>query len=227
MPSHKPRPIPRKIHITRHNPPTIPTHDLHRNARPPLQATSNIPTIPRHPQRNLWINANRGEHRASILNPRFAARRKHRKPRNGNDLEREQEDAALAHAISVPRCGDSEEACAHVRRDGHELRFVGGVAHVFDNRGQEEAEAVNGAEASHADEHEDVDFPVGERLVDVFHVEVVGEVAAVGFEAALDFGAFGGREEAGAGGRFSRWRGGLGKGEGRTCLGNRLYTSMR
>jgi hypothetical protein len=225
MPSHKPRPIPRKIHITRHNPPTIPTHDLHRNARPPLQATSNIPTIPRHPQRNLRINANRRKHRASVLNPRFPARRKHRKSRNGNDLEREQKDAALAHAISIPRRGDGEETCAHVRRDGHELRVVGGVAHVFNNRGQEEGEGVDGTEASHADEHEDVDFPVGEGLVDVFHVEVVGEMAAVGFKAALDFGAFGGREEAGARGGLVDGEEGWGR-EGDVRVGVIVYTPV-
>jgi len=35
-------------------------------------------------------------------------------------------------------------------------------------------------------------------LVDVFHIEVVGEVAVVCVEAALDFCAFFGGEEAGA-----------------------------
>jgi hypothetical protein len=32
-------------------------------------------------------------------------------------------------------------------------------------------------------------------LVDVFHIEVIGQMAAVGVQAALDFGAFGGGEE--------------------------------
>jgi hypothetical protein len=195
MPSHKSRPIPRKIHITRNNPSTIPTHNLHRYARSPLQTTPNIPTVPRHTQRNLRVDTNRRKNCARILNTWFPRRREHRKSRDCNDLEDKQENAALAQAIRVPGSCDGEEACAHVGRDGHELRVVGCIAHVLDDGGKEQGERVNGAEAGHADEHEDVDFPVGEGLVDVFHVEVIGQMAAVGVQAALDFGAFGGGEE--------------------------------
>ena len=80
------------------------------------------------------------------------------------------------------------------------MGFVGRVAHIFDNGREEEGEGVDGTEAGHADEHEDVDFPVGEGLADVFEVKVVGEVAVVGEEAALDFGALFFGEEARAGG---------------------------
>lgn len=36
----------------------------------------------------------------------------------------------------------------------------------------------------------DIHFPVTEGLVNVFDVEVIGEVAMVRLKAALDFGAF-------------------------------------
>lgn len=70
------------------------------------------------------------------------------------------------------------------------MRVVCGVAHVFDDRGEEECEGVNGAKAGHANEHVDIHFPVTEGLVNVFDVEVIGEVAMVRLKAALDFGAF-------------------------------------
>jgi len=198
MPNDKPRPITRQIDITRNYTSTIPTHHLHSNPRPPLQAPPNIPTIPRHSQRNLRINPNSRQHRTRILYTWPPRRSKHSKARNSHDLEAHQEDTPFLHAISIPARSNGEEARADVWRDGHELRVVGSVTHVLDDRREEQGEGVDGAEARHADQHEDVYLPVCEGLVDVFHVEVVGEVAVVCVEAALDFCAFFWGEEAGA-----------------------------
>jgi len=151
MPNNKPRPITRQIDITRNDPSTIPTHHLHSNTRPPLQTPPNVPTVPRHPQRNLRINPNSRQHRARILYTGPPRRSKHSKARNSHDLEAHQEDTTFLHAIRIPARSNGEETRADVWRDGHELRVVGSVAHVFDDRREEEGEGVDGTEARHTD----------------------------------------------------------------------------
>jgi hypothetical protein len=65
--------------------------------------------------------------------------------------------------------------------------LIRSISHILDDCWQEEGEGVNGAEASHADEHVDVDFPIFDSLQDVFVSECVGEVSVVDSQAALDF----------------------------------------
>jgi hypothetical protein len=175
----KSRCIPSQVHITRNDTTTVPAHDLHRNTRPALQASANIPAVPRHTERNLRIYTNRSKHRTRILHARLLRRNQHRETRDGNDLESHKKNATLAHAISVPTRRDGEKTRANVWRDGHELCVVGRVAHVLDDGGEKESEGVDGAEAGQADEHKDVDLPVFDSLPYVLHVEVVGEVAAI------------------------------------------------
>jgi len=151
MPNDKPRPITRQIDITRNDTSAISTHHLHSNPRPPLQAPANIPTIPRHPQRNLRINANSRQHRTRILHTGPSRRSKHSKARDSHDLKAHQEDTAFLHAISIPARSNGKETRADVWRDGHELRVVGSITHVLDDGWEEQGEGVDGTEARHAD----------------------------------------------------------------------------
>ena len=61
-----------------------------------------------------------------------------------------------------------------VRAHTHELGIIGRVTHVLDDRRKEKRERVNRAEASHANKHVNIDFPVLDGLPHVFNVEVVG-----------------------------------------------------
>lgn len=63
---------------------------------------------------------------------------------------------------------------------------------------EEESKRVDGAKAGHANEHEDVDLPVLDRLPNVLHVKIVGKVTVVRFKAALNLSAFLVGKEAGA-----------------------------
>jgi hypothetical protein len=173
------RSVARNIDIRCDDASAIAAHDLHCDARAALQAAANITAIPSHAERDLRVNTDSRKNRTGILHAGGAGGSEHGEARDSDELEGHEEHTSFADAVGVPRRGDGEEAGADVGRDAHELGFVGRVAHVFDDGGQEQGEGVDGAEAGHADEHEDVDFPVGERLVDVFHVEVVGEVARV------------------------------------------------
>lgn len=58
---------------------------------------------------------------------------------------------------------------------------------ALDDCRQEKGKAVDWTEASHANEHEDVDLPVANSLPDVLHVEVIGKVTVVFLEATFDF----------------------------------------
>jgi hypothetical protein len=51
------------------------------------------------------------------------------------------------------------------------MTWIGGYS--LDNSGQKQGERVDGTEACHTNQHEDVDFPVADGLPDVFDVEVV------------------------------------------------------
>ena len=57
----------------------------------------------------------------------------------------------------------------------------------LDDGWQEQGKAVDRTEASHADEHEDVDLPVFDGLPDVFGIKVIREVPVILIETALDF----------------------------------------
>lgn len=54
-------------------------------------------------------------------------------------------------------------------------------SHALDNGREEEREAVNWAKPSHADEHEDINFPVANGLPNIFHIEIVGQMTVVLF----------------------------------------------
>lgn len=54
---------------------------------------------------------------------------------------------------------------------------------------EEQGEGVDGTEASHANQHVDIDFPVFESLVDIFHVEIVSQMASIFSQPTLHFGA--------------------------------------
>jgi hypothetical protein len=190
MTGDEPRPIPRKVHIRSNDTPAVPTHDLHSNASPPLKTPTNISAIPRHTQRYLWVYPNRSEYRPRILHARSPTSRQQREAQNRDELKAHKEHTALPHPIGHPARRDGEEACTHVWRNGHELSVVGGVAHVFDNRREEEGEGVDRAEAGHADEHMDVYLPVAEGLPDVLHVEVIRQMAVIDLETVLDLCAF-------------------------------------
>ena len=103
---------------------------LHSDTSASLHAPSNICTIPRHTKRNLRVDADCRQDGPSILHSRLCSRSKHREARNGNKLEGQHEDAPLAHSICIPASSDSKEAGADIRRYGHQLGIVGGIAHV-------------------------------------------------------------------------------------------------
>lgn len=143
---------------------------------------------------------NRRQHRPRILHRRPPAPRQHAEPQHRDELEPQQKHPPAAGAVGEPAGADGGDAGEEVGRHAHELGLVGRVAHALDDGRQEEREGVDGREARQEDEHEDVDLPVGQGLPHVLQVEVVGEVAPVRGEAALDFVAFLWGEEGGAGG---------------------------
>lgn len=196
MPCNKARRIPREVNITGNNSTAVPAHDLHGNACSSLQAPANIPRVPRHAQRDLRVDPDGRKHGPCILNTSFAAASQHSEPHDSDKLERHEEYTALLEAVRKPARPDRKYACAHVRWDGHELCIIGCVAHVFDDSRQKQGEGVDGTEARQAeDEAVYIDFPIAQRLVDILHVEVIGEVAMVDLETSQDFTAlFGGQE---------------------------------
>lgn len=179
MTCNKSRSIARNIDVGRDDATTVAAHDLHCDTRPALQATANITAVPRHAKRDLRVDADGRKDSACVLYAGRACSSEHGEAGDGDELEGHEKYTSFLDAIGVPGRCDCKDAGADVGRDAHELGFVGGVAHVFDDSGEEEGEGVDGAEARHADEHEDVDFPVLQGLVDVLHVEVVGEVTRV------------------------------------------------
>lgn len=173
MASDEPWPVSTQVHIRSDDATTIATHDLHRNPRSSFQTATNVTAVPCHAKRNLWVDPNGRQHRASILYTWSGRRSQHREACDSDQLESHQKDASLAYFVGVITSGDSEEASTDVGWDRHELRIVGGVSHILYDGRQEKRETVDGTKPSHAYEHEDIDFPVSQRLVDVFHIKVI------------------------------------------------------
>jgi len=115
----EPRPVPRNIHIRRNNAPTIPTHNLHRNARTALQTAPDIAAVPRHAQRYLGVYADGGEYGACVLYAGFLGCDEHGEACDADELEGHHEYAALAEFVGVVAGGDGEDAGADVGGDGH------------------------------------------------------------------------------------------------------------
>lgn len=103
---------------------------LHSDTGASFHAPSNICTVPRHTKWDLRVDADCRQDSASILHPRLCSAGKHREARDGNKLEGQHEDAPLAHTVCIPASSDSKEAGTDIRRNGHQLGIVGGIAHV-------------------------------------------------------------------------------------------------
>lgn len=191
-------PVTRQVDVARNDAAAVAAHDLHGDARPALEAAADVGAVPGQAQGYLSINPNRREHGARVLDRRVAARGQQREPRDRDDLEPQQEHPPLLGAVGVPAGADGGGAGEDVGRHAQQLRVVGRVAHALDDGGQEEREGVDGREPGHEDEHENIDLPVRQGLPDVLDVEVLGEVAVVDGEAALDFVVLLVGEEAGS-----------------------------
>jgi hypothetical protein len=103
---------------------------LHSDTSASLHAPSDICTVPRHSKWNLRVDTDCRQDGASILHSRLCSASKHRKASDGDELEAQHEDASLAHPVCIPASSDSKEAGADIRRYGHQLGIIGGVAHV-------------------------------------------------------------------------------------------------
>jgi hypothetical protein len=69
-------------------------------------------------------------------------RDQHHKANDSNDAESHHEQAALFSAIGEETAEDGRNAAGDVGWHAHELRFLVGVAHGFDNGGEEERDRV-------------------------------------------------------------------------------------
>lgn len=161
------------IHVGRDDSTAIAAHDLHRDTGASFQTSSYVSAVPRHTEWYLRVDANRREHSSSVLHAGFASTAQHSKSQQGHKLESQQEYSSLSYPVCVPACSYGKKAGSHIWWNGHQLRLVRRVAHVFDYGRQEQCEAIDGAESCHADEHVDVNLPVTYRLPYVFDVEVV------------------------------------------------------
>lgn len=85
--------------------------------------------------------------------------------------------------------GDAENAGDNVGRDSHQLSSIGSVAKSLDDGGEKQRERIEWRVDSNGDEHVHPDLPVTNGVVEVLEVILIGERAAIEFEATLDFGA--------------------------------------
>ena len=103
---------------------------LHSDTSASLHAPSDICTVPRHSKWNPRVDTDCRQNGASILHSRLCSASKHREAGDGDELEAQHENASLAHPVCIPASSDSKEAGADIRRYGHQLGIIGGVAHV-------------------------------------------------------------------------------------------------
>lgn len=195
MANDKSRAIATEVDIRRNYSSTVASHHLHGDPSASLQTPPYVTAVPGHPERYLWVYADRSKHRAGILHIRPLGCDKHCESRDANELKPHHKYASLSDLVCIPARCNCEKACANIWRDGHELRIVRGVAHILDDRWEKQGEGVYGTKARHAYQHEDVYLPVSDSLPDIFHIEIVGEMSMVRVKAPFDFSSFFGSQE--------------------------------
>lgn len=134
-----------------------------------------------HEKQRKMALTTRGKESAAVLHRRLGTANEHCKSSNSDELKPHHEDASLFCLVRGVAHTDGEETGDDVGRNGHQLGMLVGVSHVLDDGWEEEGDGVQGGVYSNRDEHVNIDFPVLERLKDVFEIELVGERRSVVF----------------------------------------------
>jgi len=153
------REVPRSIFATEreasNNTSEVTEADVHGNTNSSLGSTADVVPVPCNTQRNVGVNsvshclakceglnANNiprdDEEGADILDVGFVCRNQHDKPDNGDDAEAYHVWSTLLGPVGQESSGDSNDTAENIGRNAHQLRLVVGVAHVFDDGGEEE-----------------------------------------------------------------------------------------
>lgn len=155
--SDVPRPVTREVDVRGDDATAVATHDLHGNARPSLETPADVAAVPGESERDLWIDAwwlrrsasallevrstserrigltNGGKDSACVLDMRLAAPSQQGKSQDGDQLEAQQEHAALPDSVCEIARRNCEDACKDIRRHAHQLRIIRGIVHGLDD----------------------------------------------------------------------------------------------
>ncbi|KAH0294548.1 high-affinity nicotinic acid transporter, partial [Aureobasidium sp. EXF-3399] len=154
--------------------------DVHGDTDTALGGTTDVVAVPGDTLRNVGVDTASEEEDTGVLDVRVVGSDLEDDTEHGGEGETDHEDTASAQLIGKVSAGDTAEASNNVGRDTHKLSLFVAVAESLDDSWQEKRETVKrGVNA------------------EVFGTVLVGERAAVLFEAARNFLLFGLGQELG------------------------------
>jgi hypothetical protein len=158
--------------------------DVHGDTDTTLGGTTDVVTVPGDTLGNVGVDTASEEEDTGVLGVRVVGGDLKNNTKHGGEGETDHEDTTSAESISEVATRDAAEASNNVRRNTHQLSLVVGVAKSLDDGGQEKRETVERGVNADGDEHVHPDLPVLHSIKEVFGTVLVGERAAVLFEAA-------------------------------------------
>ena len=170
---------------------------MHGDADTTLGGPANVVAVPGDTLRDVGVDTASEKEDTGVLDMRVVGSNLENDTEHSGEGETDHEDTTSTQSVGKVSAGDTAEASNDVGRDTHKLSLFVAVAEGIDDSGQEKRETVERGVNAEGDEHVHPNFPIRNGMLEVFGTVLVGERAAVLFEAARNLLLFGLGQELG------------------------------